>query len=148
MQHPILAIDHGAARIGLAATDALGIAAHPLETIEVHRCDPVERIAELVQSRRVRRILLGLPLRLDGSEGTAAATVRAFGDLLAARLPAVPLEFTDERLSTVAAADKLRAAGKSARKQKGIIDQAAALEILNDWLAEQEPGDPGEVPPH
>lgn len=139
--HPILAIDHGDARIGLAATDPIGIAAHPVETIHCDQVDPIERIAEVVASRGIQHLLLGLPFRLDGSEGTAAEKVRAFGKRLAERIPHLPLEYTDERLSTVAAAEKLRAAGKSTRKHKDIIDQAAAVEILNDWLGDQ-PLDP------
>jgi putative Holliday junction resolvase len=96
-----------------------------------------------VRERKVRLILLGLPLRLDGSEGNSAAKVRAFGDQLAERIPNVPLEFADERLSTASAAEKLRTAGKPARKQKSLLDQAAAVEILNDWLAEREGPEPG-----
>lgn len=134
--HPVLAIDHGDARIGLAATDLLGIAAHPVETIHRHATDPLERIAAVVAERQVKHILLGLPLRLDGSEGPSAQKVRAFGDQLAAVLPDVPLEYVDERLSTVAASEKLRQAGRPAKRQKDVIDQAAALEILNDWLNE------------
>jgi len=134
--HPVLAIDHGGSRIGLAATDLLGIAAHPVETIHLHTTDPLERIASIVAERQVKLILLGLPLRLDGSEGRSAGKVRAFGDQLAATLPDIPLEYVDERLSTVAASEKLRQAGRPARRQKDIIDQAAALEILNDWLGE------------
>jgi len=134
--HPILAIDHGEARIGLAATDELGIAAHPVETIHTSRTDPLRRIAELISERGIRLILLGLPLRLDGTEGTAARRVRAFGTRLADVVPDVGLLYSDERLSTSSAAQKLREAGKSTRDQKNIIDQAAALEILNDWLAE------------
>ena len=137
MEHPVLAIDHGEARIGLAATDALGIAAHPVETITVDRTDPVQRIAALVAERGVRRLLVGLPLRMDGSEGRSADKVRAFAAQLSEVLPGIPLEFADERLSTAAAAEKLQGAGKSARQQKPLIDQAAALEILNDWLQEQ-----------
>ena len=135
--HPILAIDHGQARIGLAATDLLGIAAHPVETIHLEKTDPLERIAEIVREREVKLLLLGLPLRLDGSEGTSAQRVRLFGDELVEKIPGLPLEYGDERLSTTSASEKLRAAGKSARQQKNIIDQAAALEILNDWLEEQ-----------
>ena len=138
MNHPVLAIDHGTARIGLAATDPLGIAAHPVETIETARVDPLERIAEIVRERGIVLLLLGLPLRLDGSEGEAAARVRQFGDDLIEKVPGVPLHYADERLSTTTASEKLRAAGKSSRQQKGILDQAAALEILNDWLVENE----------
>lgn len=137
MEHPILAIDYGQARIGLAATDPIGIAAHPIETIEVARTNPFQRIATIVAERGVKQIIVGLPLRLDGREGTSADRVRAFVVDLQESVPDVPLEFADERLSTTAASEKLRKAGKSARQQKGIIDQAAALEILNDWLQEQ-----------
>ena len=136
--HPVLAIDHGQARIGLAATDELGIAAHPVETIHTARTDPLQRITELISERGIRLILLGLPLRLDGTEGDAARRVRAFGTELTAAIPGIPLLYSDERLSTTTASQKLREAGKSARDQKKIIDQAAALEILNDWLAEND----------
>ncbi|MED5418007.1 MAG: Holliday junction resolvase RuvX [Verrucomicrobiota bacterium] len=136
--HPILAIDHGQARIGLAATDELGIASHPVETIHTRRVDPLPRIAQIVEERRIRLILLGLPLRLDGREGEAAHRVRAFGTELAGKIPAIPIQYSDERLTTTSAAGKLREAGKPARAQKDLIDQVAALEILNDWLAENE----------
>ena len=134
IEHPVLAIDHGDARIGIAATDAAGIMAHPVETIQVREVDAIERIAELVGQRRAMQLVLGLPLRMDGSEGDAAAKVRAFGEKLHARLPDIPLHYCDETLTTVSAADKLHEAGKNAKRQKNIIDQAAAVEILNSWL--------------
>ncbi|MGB1874621.1 MAG: Holliday junction resolvase RuvX [Akkermansiaceae bacterium] len=133
-EHPVLAIDHGDARIGIAATDAAGILAHPVETIQVSEVDPVERIRELVEQRQVKQLVLGLPIRMDGSEGDAAKKVRAFGELLQQALPELPLHLCDETLTTVAAAGKLHQAGKNARHQKKIIDQAAAVEILNSWL--------------
>lgn len=134
--HPALGIDHGDARIGIAATDDFGILAHPVETIDLHRVDPIERIAQLAEMRRIRTLVLGLPVRMDGSEGTSAAKVREFADFLRARLPALPLVFVDETLTTSSAATKLRAAGRNARQQKAIIDQAAAVEILNLWMEE------------
>ena len=133
-EHPVLAIDHGDARIGIAATDPVGIMAHPVETIHVKTTDPIERIAEIVQQRQVKQLVLGLPLRLDGSEGTASIKVRKFGEKLNERLPDLPLHFCDETLTTVAAAAKLHQAGKNAKRQKAVIDQAAAVEILNNWL--------------
>jgi putative Holliday junction resolvase len=133
-EHPVLAIDHGDARIGIAATDAAGIMAHPVETIHVKESDPIERIRELVEQRQVKQLVLGLPVRMDGSEGDAAKKVRAFGELLQQALPGLPLHLCDETLTTVAAADKLHQAGKNAKSQKQIIDQAAAVEILNSWL--------------
>lgn len=135
--HPALGIDHGDARIGVAATDPLGILAHPVETIDVRAADPVRRIAEIAAERGSRTLVVGLPVPLSGDEGPAAAKVRAFAAKLAAALPGLPLEFVDESLSTVDAAAKLHAAGRNAKRQKAVIDQAAAVEILDRWLAER-----------
>lgn len=134
--HPALGIDHGEARIGIAATDDFGILAHPVETIDRAKTDPVERIAHLAGIRRIQTLVLGLPLRMDGSEGESAAKVRAFGAVLRDRIPTIPLVFVDETLSTASAAQKLREAGRKARQQKAVIDQAAAVEILNTWMGE------------
>lgn len=132
--HPALGIDHGDARIGIAATDALGILAHPVETIEVRTTRPVERIAEIVAEREIRTLVLGLPLNLDGEEGPAAEKVRAFGDKIAKRLPDLPLVYVDESHTTVTAAARLREAGRKAKRAKKVIDQAAAVEILKLWM--------------
>jgi putative Holliday junction resolvase len=132
--HPALGIDHGDARIGIAATDPLGILAHPVETIDVRTTDPFERIAVLVAQRNIRLLVVGLPVRIDGTEGTAAEKVRAFGAKLAARLPELPMVFVDEAYTTQDAAAKLREAGRKAKQQKGVIDQAAAVEILEAWM--------------
>ena len=133
IKHPVLGIDHGEVRIGLAITDPIGIMAHPLETIQVKTTEPIERILEIINERQVQQIILGLPLRMDGSEGTAAEKIRVFGNQLAAKIN-IPLYYMDESLTTVAAAEKLHQAGKNAKKQKSIIDQAAAVEILTNWL--------------
>jgi putative Holliday junction resolvase len=134
MTHPILAIDHGDARIGLAATDEFGIGAHPVETIDCRKSEPIPRLLEIIASRKIAAIVLGLPLRMDGSEGTSSAKVRKFGEDLRGHLGEIPLTYFDERFTTVAASDKLREAGKKAKQQKNVIDQAAALEILKDYL--------------
>ena len=136
--HPILAIDHGQSRIGIAATDELGIASHPVETIHISRTDPLKRIPEIAAQRNVSLIILGLPLRLDGSEGEAAQRVRNFGNALTEKIPNIRLEYSDERLTTTTASEKLREAGKDTRAQRDIVDQVAALEILNGWLEENE----------
>lgn len=139
-QHPALGIDHGEARIGLAITDPVGIMAHPLETVHVKQTEPIARINELIAQRQVRQIVIGLPYRMDGSEGTAAEKIRAFTEELQSSLSApLPITFVDERLTTVSAAAKLHAAGKNSKKQKDLIDQAAAVEILSDWLEQQTP---------
>ncbi len=132
--HPALGIDHGDARMGIAATDPLGILAHPVETIDVRTTEPFERIAALVAQRNIRLLVVGLPVRIDGIEGTAAKKVRAFGNKLAARLPELPMIFVDEAYTTQDAAAKLREAGRKAKQQKAVIDQAAAVEILQAWM--------------
>jgi putative Holliday junction resolvase len=133
--HPALGIDHGDARIGIAATDPLGILAHPVETIDVRSIDPFERIAQLVSQRNIRTLIVGLPVRIDGTEGTAAEKVRGFATKLAKRLPDIPMEFVDEAYTTMAASAKLREAGRKAKQQKSVIDQAAAVEILEAWMS-------------
>jgi putative Holliday junction resolvase len=134
--HPALGIDHGDARIGIAATDDFGILAHPVETIDRAKTDPVERIAQLAALRGIRTLVLGLPVRMDGTEGESAVKVRGFADRLRERIPNIPLVFVDETLSTASASQKLREAGRKARQQKSVIDQAAAVEILNYWMGE------------
>lgn len=134
VSHPILAIDYGDARIGLAATDEFAIGAHAVETIHRNETDDLARIREIIAQRKVETLLLGLPLRNDGTEGNSAAKVRLFGGELAAAFPHLPLIYHDESYSTSTASAKLRTAGKKAKQQKNIIDQAAALEILQSYL--------------
>jgi putative Holliday junction resolvase len=132
--HPALGIDFGDVRIGIAATDDFGILAHPVETIDRDCTEELERIAQLTHARGIKTLVLGLPLRMDGSEGDSAAKVRKFADQLMRRIPDIPLVFVDESLTTATASAKLREAGRNARKQKAVIDQAAAVEILNIWM--------------
>lgn len=135
--HPALGLDYGDARIGVAATDDFGILAHPVETIQVsHQSNPFARISEIVGMRKTRTLVVGLPLRLDGSEGDSAKKVRSFAKKLAKQIPNVPMVFIDESYTTSDASEKLREAGRNAKKQKNVIDQAAAVEILNRWMEE------------
>ncbi|MGL4400126.1 MAG: Holliday junction resolvase RuvX [Luteolibacter sp.] len=115
--------------------------AHPVETIDQSKGNAIERIARLAEVRQAHTLVVGLPIRMDGTEGASAAKVRAFASLLHERIPALPLVFVDETLTTSTAASKLREAGRNARQQKSIIDQAAAVEILNLWMG-------GEIPNH
>lgn len=134
--HPALGIDHGDARIGLAATDDFGILAHPVETVDNTRGEPaaIQRIAEVTIQRGIRTIVVGLPIRLDGTEGTAAKKVRSFADRLKTQIPTIPIVFIDETLTTAAATEKLIEAGRKTRDHRNVIDQAAAIEILNTWM--------------
>jgi putative holliday junction resolvase len=107
-----------------------------VETIDQSKCDAIARIVQLLQIRQIHTLVVGLPIRMDGTEGDSAAKVRLFAEKLSQRVPEIPLIFVDETLTTSTAAAKLRQAGRNARQQKSIIDQAAAVEILNVWMGE------------
>lgn len=132
-----LGIDHGDARIGVAISDDLGMLAHPLETIHIKEvADPVARIAELVASRDVGHIILGLPRNMDGSYGPAAEKVRAFAEKLRAECTC-EVKLWDERLTSVAAQRSLHEAGRKVKDSREVIDQVAAQLILQGWLDSQ-----------
>ncbi|MDA0811729.1 MAG: Holliday junction resolvase RuvX [Verrucomicrobia bacterium] len=134
-----LGIDYGEARIGLAISDDLGMMAHPLETVDVAKVESAEtRIAEIAREKRVDKIVMGLPLRMDGSEGPAVGKVKAFTERLRSRIDQrIEVIFVDERLSTVEAQRSLHEAGRTVRNSRSIIDQAAACIILQDYLDQQ-----------
>jgi putative Holliday junction resolvase len=136
-----LALDWGDARIGVAACDPDGVLAYPLTTVRAGGSEIAE-LAALVAERRPIEVLVGLPRSLRGTDGPAARKVRERAALLAAAVP-VPVRLVDERLTTVDAAERLRAAGKRAREQRGSIDAAAATLILEQALAlERARGEP------
>lgn len=143
-----LGLDYGEARIGVAGADALGLLAHPLETVASYpRPEALKRIAALCASRQATGIVLGLPVREDGREGRASETVRAFAEVLRSHLPpGMVLVFQDEYRSTVQAAEHLRASGKKTKSHRPLIDQAAAVVILQDYLDAHQPG-PEELGP-
>src|SRR5690606_11324396 len=109
----------------------------PLETIDCRKVNPLDRLIEVVRERSVATLVCGLPLRMDGTEGTAAAKVRAFMGRVEKRLPSIPIVFVDERLSTTDAQSRLHAAGRTIRNSRPIIDQAAATIILQDYLDQE-----------
>ncbi|GAA1480674.1 Holliday junction resolvase RuvX [Gordonia sinesedis] len=130
-----LGIDVGSVRVGVAACDPDGILATPVETVPA---DPagaaVDRIAALVDEYEAVGVVVGLPKTLRNEAGAAAEAARAFGDRLAARIAPVPVEYHDERLTTVTAQQALQASGRSSRSSRAVIDQAAAVAILQGWL--------------
>jgi putative Holliday junction resolvase len=135
----ILALDYGTKRIGVALSDELGWTAQPLETFERRTLDrDVAHIESLVASHNVDRVILGLPLRLDGREGPAVRAMGEFAVKLEAGLP-VPLVLWDERMTTKAAEDLLIAADVSRKKRKGAVDRVAAALLLQSYLAAQAP---------
>jgi putative Holliday junction resolvase len=139
MASRILALDYGTKRIGVALSDELGWTAQPLETIDRRSLDrDIAHIAALVRSHEVARVVLGLPLQLDGRQGPAIEAMREFAAKLEAGLP-VPLVLWDERLTTKAAEDLLIAAVVSRKKRKGAVDRIAAAILLQSYLAAQSP---------
>ncbi len=139
MASRILALDYGTKRIGVALSDELGWTAQPLETFERRTLDrDIAHIAALVRSHEVARVVLGLPLQLDGRQGPAIEAMREFSAKLEAGLP-VPLVLWDERLTTKAAEDLLIAADVSRKKRKGAVDRIAAAILLQSYLAAQSP---------
>ena len=129
----MLGLDVGTVRIGVALSDPLGYTAQPLEVIERKRTPPFARVAALVAEYEVTEIVVGLPLRLDGTEGPAVESVRAFTKELLASVT-VPVVFWDERLST-AQAERLMISGGARREERRAgIDRVAAALILQSFL--------------
>ena len=128
----ILGIDLGAARIGVAVSDELGLLAHPLETIPAGK-DAVERIAKLVQEKNVEKVVVGLPRHMNGSVGEGATGALAFATKLQSLLPCEVVTW-DERLTTTAATRVLRDSGRKTRDSRQVIDQVAAQMILQGYL--------------
>ena len=130
--NPILCLDFGRARIGVAISDELQLLAHPLETIETSQ-QPAARVAEIVRDKEIDHVVAGLPKRMNGQIGPAATEVLEFVEKLRAIL-LCPVVTWDERLTTVAAHRALRDAGKKTRHTRDYVDQVAAQMILQSYL--------------
>jgi putative Holliday junction resolvase len=130
-----LGIDVGAVRVGVALCDPDGLLATPLLTVprDVEGGTDLRTIADLVTEHEVVQIVVGLPRTLAGREGPAAEAARAFVEGLAG-VVAVPIVLSDERLTTVVATQQLRASGRKGRRQRAVVDQVAAVAILQGWL--------------
>jgi putative Holliday junction resolvase len=133
-----LGIDVGTVRVGVALSDPTGTLASPLETVQRARDEAdLDRIAALVVEHEVTEVIVGEPRHLSGASGASAREARAYSRALAGRIGSVPVHLVDERLSTVTAASSLRANGLDSRQQRPVIDQAAAVVILQAYLDAQ-----------
>ena len=128
-----LGIDPGDARIGVARSDPSGMLATPVETVSRGVGD-LDRIAAILEEEAAVEVVVGLPRSLSGAEGPAAAKVREFAVALARRVDPVPVRLCDERLTTVTAESMLRERGKKGAKRRAVVDQAAAVVILQNAL--------------
>lgn len=135
-----LAVDVGSVRVGLASSDPDGLIATPVATLardnRVGEQIPTDlsQIVSEVHERDVAIVYVGLPRHLSGAEGSASAAARAYAGSLAQAIAPVPVRMVDERMSTVTAHQALHASGRSGRRHRSVVDQAAAVVILQAAL--------------
>ncbi|MBO0829216.1 MAG: Holliday junction resolvase RuvX [Streptosporangiales bacterium] len=143
-----LGVDVGSVRVGVAACDPDGVLATPVVTLSRDAGD-LDALADLATERDALEVVVGLPTSLSGREGPAALAAREYATRVAARVAPVPVRLVDERLSTVTAEHGLRVAGVGGRSRRKVVDQMAAVVILQSALdAERRIGDPpGQIVP-
>lgn len=136
----------GSVRIGVACSDPDAILATPVETVRRDRNGKhLRRLAALVAEYEAVEVVVGLPRTLADRTGPSALDAIEVADALAQRIAPVPVRLADERLTTVAAQRSLRAAGMRAKEQRAVIDQAAAVAILQSWLDQRRAAVAGEL---
>jgi putative Holliday junction resolvase len=132
-----LGIDVGSVRVGLAASDPSGLLASPVETVprdgSAARTD-LARIVAVARELDAVEVVVGLPRHLSGAEGEAARLARAYAADVARLLDPIPVRLVDERLTTVESHRRLRESGVPGRSQRGVVDQTAAVLILQSAL--------------
>ena len=134
----VLAIDYGRKRIGLAISDELGMTARPLETLaRTNRRNDLRRLRELARKNGVARIVVGNPVRLDGSAGEMAEQAARFAARVQKEL-GLPVEMMDERLSSWEAKETTAATKTKRDKQSAGMDAVAAAVILKDFLEREQ----------
>jgi putative Holliday junction resolvase len=130
----ILAVDYGERRCGLAVTDELGITAQGLETVVADsEEDVLARVAAAVRELGATRILVGLPLNMDGTESEKSRKVRAFGEELAQET-ALPVVYWDERMTTIQARRVMRETERKTRGNKPLVDRISAVLMLQEYM--------------
>ncbi|WP_089016256.1 Holliday junction resolvase RuvX [Micromonospora inositola] len=139
-----LGVDVGQVRVGVSRSDPHGILATPLVTLarDLTAADdavPADMAAlvDLIAEHEAVEVVVGLPVNLAGKHGPAAAHVSAYAARLADVIAPVPVALTDERMSTVVASRRLAERGVRGKRQRAVVDQAAAVEILQSWLDAQ-----------
>jgi putative holliday junction resolvase len=133
----LLALDYGLKRVGMAVSAPMNLFATPLETVDnTSEKALLTAISTVIQEYDVSAILLGLPVRTTGQEAKEAERVRAFGALLQATF-SLPVVYEDERFTSTIAQQALRAQGKQPSRDKGSVDQTAAMLILQSYLDRQ-----------
>jgi putative Holliday junction resolvase len=133
-----MGLDVGSKTVGIAVSDPLGWTAQSVEIIPINEDEEVfgiDRVAELVAKEQVGGFVLGLPKNMNNTEGPRVDAAKHYGELLKERFPEIPIDFQDERLTTVEAHRMLvEEADISRAKQKKVIDSVAATFILQSYL--------------
>ncbi len=136
-----LGVDVGKVRVGIARSDPDGILATPLTTLrrDLTGEEPADitTVAALVVEYEAVEVIVGLPVTLAGREGLAAAEVRDYAASLSRAVQPIPVRLTDERMTTVVASRRLSERGVRGRRHRAVVDQVAAVEILQGWLDNQ-----------
>lgn len=135
----MVGVDPGSRRVGVAVSDPGGTFALPLAVLDRGEDGSyLDELVELVRFRRAAEVVVGLPKRLDGSDGREALQARRLAQELQAKL-GIPVHLLDERFTTRLAEGKLRAGRVNARRQRGIVDQVAAAVLLQSFLDSRPP---------
>lgn len=131
-----LAVDVGAVRVGIALSDPAPMLATPLVTLQRDETGGADlrQLTDLVAEHEVVEVIVGLPKTLAGRHGAAAEAAESYAEALAERIDPIPVRFSDERLTTVTASRMLSQRGVRGKRQRAVVDQVAAVEILQAWL--------------
>jgi putative Holliday junction resolvase len=131
-----LGVDVGTVRVGVAMSDPHGLLATPVATLARNPSTGTDLavLAAMVEEHEVVEVVVGLPKTLRGTDGPAVVAARAYGDALAARIAPVPVVYVDERLTTVSADRQLTEAGVRGKSRRKVVDQLAAIRILQNRL--------------
>jgi len=128
-----MGIDYGEVRVGIALSDPLQIISRPYKVLANSADSLFTELNEIIKSEDVGRIVLGLPLNLEGKDSQKTLEVRKFAEELQKKVP-VPVEFYDERFTTAEANEVLKNMGKNIKESREVIDKIAASLILKSYL--------------
>lgn len=135
MADKILGVDFGDARTGLAVSDALGFMANPAGTVySTYIVETAKKVADAAREHKVKKIVLGMPVNMNGTEGPRAEKVKEFAKLLESELEGVEIVFFDERCSTMAAHQILNMTDTRGKRRREVIDTLSAQIILQNYM--------------
>ncbi|MBQ7822177.1 MAG: Holliday junction resolvase RuvX [Clostridia bacterium] len=135
MADKILGVDFGDTRTGLAVSDALGFMASPAGTVySKYIVETAKKVADAAREHNVKKIVLGMPINMNGTEGPRAERVKEFAELLSGELEGIEIVFFDERCSTMAAHQILNLTDTRGKKRKEVVDTLSAQIILQNYM--------------